>query len=276
MPRTSRNDELDQAGEATDQPATPAEPEGKPPELPTEPVTTAAELGHKMVVIHGAAGIGKTTLASQWNDGDVFFLNTAGELGDLLVRQVPVLGWKDFRTWAWGIAEAGERPGTVVIDTGDMLGKYCAEQVRRVLGIAHESDLDWGKGWSTLRDTFQTNVAKLAAIPNMGVVFVVHSDAKEVKTRSGTYDKWQFRGVKGIRETLLDMSDLVLFLDHERNDDDETIESDELRVMRTKPSRYWDAKERGEHPRLPPAITWPFGKNGWEILQAAWEEGGQK
>jgi hypothetical protein len=242
-----------------------AQPARQPPALPTEKTASSGTLEHKLTVIHGPQGIGKTTLASEWAGGDVFFFNTAGELGDLEVYQQAIRSWAEFREYAWSLSQNPEKFTAAAIDTGDMLGKYCAERVRSKLGIVHESDLDWGKGWSTLRDEFMTNVAKLAAIPNFGVVFVVHSDTREVKTRTASYDKWQFRGVKGIRETLLDMADLVLFLGY--------AEDDDARVIHTKPSRYWDAKERGRKPRLPAEIHWPLGENGWDILKAAWEKG---
>lgn len=247
-------------------------PKRTPPELPAEKTMSAGELQQKMVTLYGPAGIGKSTLASQWADGEVFFFNCAGELGELEVYQEHIPSWEAFREYAWALAEKAAKDSlpykAAAIDTADVLGRYCAETVRKQLGIVHESDLDWGKGWSTLRDAWQINIAKLAAIPDMGVVFVAHADEKEVKTRSSQYDKWQIRGVKGVRQTMVDMSDIVLFLDYKEGDE-------ETRVIRTKPSRYWDAKERGQKPRLPAEIDWPMGENGWDIIKTLWDKGGE-
>lgn len=237
-----------------------------PPALPDKKTASAAHLSEKMTVIHGPPGVGKTTLASQWAGGEVFFFNCAGELGEFEVYQQAIQSWDDYRRYSWALSENPGKYPAAVIDTGDVLGRYCADTVRKKLGIVHESDAEWGKAYSLLRDEFQIGIAKLAALPNMGLVVVTHSDQREVRTRSAVYDVWQFRGGKGYRETLLDMADLVLFVDY--SDDD-----DEQRVIQTKPTKYAHAKERGLKPRLPASIPWPLGTDGYALLQAAWDEG---
>lgn len=250
-------------------PELPAGPtEQGPPPLPEAMTFSSTELEDKMVLLHGPTGVGKTTLASQWGGGGGFFFNCSSELGGFELFQQPIGDWADFRAYSWSLSQNPDKYPCCVIDTTDALGKFCSEFVRTNLGIAHESQLDWGVGYQALRDTFALNMAKLASIPNLGVVMVAHDDQVKVKTRSSEYDKWQIRGVKSVREPMMDMSDLVLFIDFSEEDGGE-----EYRVIRTKPSRYWDAKERGLVPRLPAEIRWPIGENGWDLIKAAWDGG---
>lgn len=244
-----------------------------PPALPSEKSISASDLSEKMVTLYGPAGVGKSTLASQWAEGAGFFFNCAGELGDFEVYQQSVTSWGEFREYAWALAEevAAKKDKSIfkcgIIDTLDALGRYCSEATRTKLQVSHESEAEYGKGWDELRSMFSLNMSKLAALPNFGLVIVAHADEKTVKTRSVEYDKWQIRGSKAVREVCQDMSDLVLFVNF--------TEDDTERMIYTKPSRHWDAKERGTTPRLPAEIPWPYGENGWDIIKAAWEEGGK-
>lgn len=247
---------------AAAQPRTPALPA-----LPDAKTSTATGLEHKTVTIFGPAGVGKTTLASQWAGGGGFFFNCAGELGDLDAFQLPVTDWREAKLVAAAIKADPKKYPCSIIDTADRLGQYCAVAVRATLGITHESDAEYGKGWTLVRDEYSIFVSKLAAIPNHGVVLVTHSAEEKIKTRNAEWTKFTVRGQKGVKESILDTSDLVLFIDF--SDDDEK------RVIKTKPNRYYDAKERGEKPRLPAEIEWPLGVNGWNLINGLWKKGGK-
>lgn len=244
------------------------------PVLPTAKTSLSGILEEKTVLLFGPAGIGKSTLASEWAGGGNLFFDTAGELTDLEVFRVPVGGWVNFREWCASYKAAQEQREKqytgCVIDTADLLGTFCAQHIRGKLKVAHESDADWGKGWTLVREEFTSHLAKLQALPG-GVVLISHSKDEKIEKKTRSRDESYVRQIPtltgGARDACVNAADLVLFLDY---DDD-----GENRVIYTKPSKFHEAKERGMTPRLPEVIPWPYGVSGWKIIKEAWDGGTQ-
>lgn len=243
-------------------PPAPVSPRGSRelPALPDKKSGGAVPLEHKTILVYGDRGIGKSSFAASF--GDVFFFDCAGELGDIEVYKSPVHSWAEFRLY--GAALKQSPPGRFTgccIDTVDVLAMLCAQEARAKLGIAHESDAEWGKGWTAVKEEFYTRFANLCSIPDFGVILISHAKQVEIKTPRQQYHKAMPTLTGGIRDICLDAPDLVLFIDH----DDEGE-----RVIRTKPGKTWEAKERGSNPRLPAEISWPLGRSGYEVLKEAW------
>lgn len=238
------------------------EPEKDIRTLPTEKTSGQRSLENATILLHGEAGIGKSTLASQFPD--YLFIDAAGELEGLSVYKHPVSSWLEFRE-AGALILADQKSDRrfkgVVIDTASAVANFVRESANQSLGITHESQADWGQGWDKVRTEFAPRMATLSAIPDFGVIWVAHSKTVEIKTRRESYDRHvpDLPGV--VQKELIRNADLILFLDY--GDEDE-------RVIYTKPSPYHEAKERGQVPMLPERVEWKLGTDGYQALHDAW------
>lgn len=231
--------------------------------LPTAPTVPSDTLLDKTTLIYGAPGIGKSTLASEF--GKVLFLELEPGLSFLEVIKLPVGNWIEFCNIVnLLVKDKGQSYDAICIDTGDVLSKLCSDHTNAKLGVIHESQGEYGLGWSVAKNELAKWVNKLAAIPDTGLLIISHSVEVEIKSRNATYTKSIPTMDKKGREVFLNLADLVLFADFE-----DTEDGSERRVLRTKPSRYWEAKERGNPPRLPETIVWPQG-HGFEVLDQTW------
>lgn len=206
---------------------------------------TAPTLNECIITVSGRPKIGKSTFASGFPNA-VFAATEAG-LNFLDVMEVQIQEWPRFKAL---IDELTRSPGTfetLVIDTLDNLYLMCEEHVCQVNGIAHPSDLGYGKGFTMVKNQFRLALTKASMLKTgggkrMGLVMVSHAKEIEVETRTGKSVCWSLSLPNSARLTVEAMSDLLLFAD---------IEGDK-RVLRTKPHRNWVAGDRSG--KLPPTI----------------------
>ena len=140
-------------------------------------------------LIYGQPKIGKTTFTAQF-DKALFIATEAGHK-NVEVFKIPadkgaLANWSEFKAAVKTIVtevKAGKfKFETIVIDTVDNLIDLCQDHVCKEMGIKHPEEAAFGKGWTAVRKEFETGINVLLGL-GVGVVFISHSQDKEVETR---------------------------------------------------------------------------------------------
>lgn len=222
------------------------------PLLPTAKTAPKNSLADLTVLVYGQTKIGKTTLCSQAEGA--LFLATEPGLNALDVYQVPILTWDDLLNACAEISEGNHPFKTVVIDTIDNAYKFCVDYILRKFKVEHESDLAYGKGYAIVNNEFQRVLTKLAFLP-CGLFLISHAKEMEMDSRTGKYTRVVPTLPDKARKIVLGMADMVLFCDLEVQTGGDG-EPRVRRVIRTKPSLYYEAGDRTG--RLPETLDLDF------------------
>jgi hypothetical protein len=179
-------------------------------------IVTATSNPAPILLIHGAEGRGKTTLASKFPK----------PLALLLERGLPrgitidaVGGLVDFEAVMAALREIYAEPGgyhTLVIDTVDALEAMLLEHVCRTNGWANIEKPSYGKGWIAADNEWRRFIRATDSIRNkndMAVVLASHTAVERVDDpRAPTYTSYQPRLHKRARALVMDAADAVFFL----------------------------------------------------------------
>ncbi len=220
--------------------------------LPKEKTSPKQDLADLSLLVFGQNKLGKSTWAS--GAEGALFLATEPGLNSLDVYQVPIPTWEELLEASAEIAEGKHQFKTIIIDTVDNAYKLCSEHINKKFKVSHESDLSYGKGFALVTSEFQRVLTKLAFLP-YGLFLISHSQEKEIETRTGKYIKTVPTLPDKARKIVLGMVDMILFCDLEVSTD-ENGKQVVRRVMRTKPSLYYEAGDRTG--RLPETIDLNF------------------
>lgn len=220
--------------------------------LPTQKTPPKQSLSDSTVLIYGARKIGK----SEWcsiADG-ALFLSTEPGLNFLEVYQIPIATWDELLAACAEIAEGNHQFKTIIVDTVDNAYRMCSDYICKKFGAEHESEIGYGKGYSLINNEFQRVLNKLAFLP-YGLFLVSHSQEVEIETRTGKYTKTVPTLPEKARRIVLGLVDMILFCDIETatGPDNKVMAR---RVMRTKPSLYYEAGDRTK--RLPDVIDFDY------------------
>lgn len=239
------------------------------------------DLSLKTIGIYGRPGIGKSTLASMF-DGAVFAATEAG-LNSLEVKKINITSYDAPLTEADGVISGGflslcaeimagnHEYQTLVIDTFDNLARLCTEWKCRELDIDDISDFKKFGAYHLVTQELHRVIDKLSKSP-YGLVMVSHvkQTEKESKTKKWAKDTISASGKNA--NVMVDICDLLLYMDSKM------VGDEEVGIIRTKPSIFWDAKDKAN--RLPAEIEYPLDKPevAFKIIKDAYSstEGGSE
>jgi len=150
--------------------------------LPTKKSEIETDLRKFKFLIYGVPKCGKSTFAS--NFPNALFICT--EPGHKFLK---VFGgdhvhatWNDIKETVRNLIKEDHDFETVVLDTVDNAWDMCSKHVCKAENISHESDADYGKGWSAVTKEFKLVFNELAN-RNYGLIFISHEKTMEKETK---------------------------------------------------------------------------------------------
>jgi hypothetical protein len=177
------------------------------------------------ILIYGDPKIGKSEACSRIPDA--LFIQTEPGIKNLEVFTTPLIEtWEEFLDVAKDMSEGKHSFKTIVVDTLDGMYQLCARYICKQNGWKHESELDYGRGYTRVKLELMRVLNKLAGLPT-GLVLVGHAKEKEVKTRTGTFDRITLCFSSSIEEAITAFVDVALYARVE------THEGEKIRVVRS-------------------------------------------
>ena len=217
--------------------------------LPTEKSERNTNLSDQIILVYGRAGIGKSTLCAQFPNA--LFLATEPGLNHLEVFKTNITSWKSFMVACAEIAKGEHKFKTIVIDTIDRLIPLCQNYIEEENEVDYIGNLPMGKGWFLVTQELSRTLVKLASLP-YGLVLVSHSKQEEIETKTAKFNRFTIDIGGKNQNAILNLMDIALFMDSEMRS------GEEVSVVRTKPSLYWEAKDKSK--LLPDKIDFPPDK----------------
>ncbi|MCD8308797.1 MAG: ATP-binding protein [Clostridia bacterium] len=218
------------------------------------------------VVIYGAEGVGKTTLAAQFPEP--LFIDTEGGTAHIDVRRVDrPTSWQELISTVEEVAKSDGICKTLVIDTMDWAERAEIEYLCAKNKWTSIESPGYGKGYQYCAEEFGRLIAVLDKVIAAGIHVVVTAHAKmrkfEQPDEMGAYDRWEMKLTKQVAPILKEWCDMLLFCNYKTY----TVTSDDIskkvkakggkRVIYTTHHACWDAKNRHG---LPDEIDMDYSK----------------
>ncbi len=232
--------------------------------IPKEITKKEINLSNKVVGIYGRAGVGKSTLASCF-DGVLFAATEAG-LSHMDVAKVNITSYETFLELCKEFATTDHGYKTLCIDTYDNLVKLCSEKVCKDLGIDEIGGYKKFGAYHIVTAELHRILNKMSHLP-YGLILVSHYTEEEMNSKTKSWKRATISIGGKNKGIMLDICDPLLFMDSKMKGDEE------VGVIRTKPSIYWEAKDKGKG--LPEEIEYNLAdpEGSFKIIHEAYGKG---
>ena len=203
------------------------------------------------VVIYGAEGIGKSTLASCFPNP--LFIDTEGGTSHMDVRRIEKpSSFDSLVSIVNEVAKEKDICGTLILDTADWAEQLCITGVCAKYKKTGIEDFGYGKGYTYLAEEFSRLLSALDAVIAAGIHVVITAHAKmrkfEQPDEMGAYDRWEMKLTKQVAPLLKEWCDILLFCNYKTyvvaaQNETRKVQGGK-RVMYTTHHPCWDAKNR--------------------------------
>ncbi len=189
--------------------------------------------------LYGAPKVGKTTAALSWPKPVILAFEVRGARA-FKVPTIKIRCWEHLKKAIRELKKKENRKQykSVIIDTSDLMYKYCLDYCCEKYGYDHPSDQGWGKGWESITNEFLGAVLALFDL-EYSLVFTSHRKETEIIADWEKYTRIDPTIPGPGRKVLLPYTDLILFMYAK-----EDKEGNTQRVVTTRATRAYEAGDR--------------------------------
>ncbi|MBS4762135.1 ATP-binding protein [Carnobacteriaceae bacterium zg-ZUI252] len=218
-------------------------------------ITRGIKARAQRVVIYGAEGIGKSSLASQFPEP--LFIDTEGSTDNMDVARLDKpTSWTMLRNQIAWVKANPTVCKTLVIDTIDWAETLIVQDICSQHGKKGIEDFGYGNGYTYAREEMGRFLNLLQDLIEIGinVVLTAHAQMRkfEQPDEMGAYDRWELKlGKKTSSQTapiVKEWADMVLFCNYKTvvvsSDGNKKKAQGGKRVIYTEHHPAWDAKNR--------------------------------
>lgn len=229
--------------------------------IPKDIDKRVTDLSSKTVGVYGRAGIGKSTFANCF-DG-VLFAQTEAGLSHLDVHKTIITSYQQFLDLCKEFATTEHKFKTLAIDTYDNLVKLCTEHYCKELGIDDISSYKKYGAYHIVTAELSRILTKMSLLP-YGLILISHYSEEEMNSKTKSWKRATISIGGKNKGVMLDICDPLFFMDSKMKGDEE------IGIIRTKPSIYWEAKEKSK--LLPEEIEYDLAhpEKAYEIIKVAY------